>query len=112
MPQKTNKKTKRNVGLLYITAILLAVFMQLVLVSAADKRFDQILTPIKTIYDLVKYSVTVIAGLLLLYAGITYMTSGSDPRKREQAKNILMYVIIGLIVIWAAPFLVELIVGK
>jgi multisubunit Na+/H+ antiporter MnhB subunit len=39
------------------------------------------------------------------------MTSGSDPKKREDAKNMAMYVIIGLIVIWAAPLIVNWIVG-
>ena len=43
-------------------------------------------------------------------AAITYMTSGSDPRKRDQAKSIASYVVIGLIVIWAAPAIVGLLV--
>ncbi len=30
------------------------------------------------------------------------MTSGSNPGKREQAKSMVMYVIVGLFVIWAA----------
>ena len=65
-----------------------------------------------TIYDLVKYAATVIAGLAMVGAGITYIASGSDPGKREKAKNMIMYVIIGLIVIWAAPFVVNLILGS
>jgi hypothetical protein len=38
------------------------------------------------------------------------MTSGADPRKRDQSKNIAMYVVIGLIVIWAAPMIINLMV--
>jgi len=45
----------------------------------------------------------------MLFAGITYISSGSDPGKREKAKSMVMYVIIGLAVIWAAPFIVDLI---
>ena len=83
------------------------------LVSAADTTaYDQILQPIQAIYDLVKYSVTIIAGLVLLFAGIQYVTSGSDPMKREKAKNMVMYVLIGLAVIWAAPFIVKLVLGS
>ena len=70
--------------------------------------FDQILAPVFTIYNFVKYIATVVAGVFLLYSGITYMTSGSDPRKRDQAKNIASYVIIGLLVIWAAPFIINI----
>jgi len=94
----------------------LAVFVVLalagVLVSAADESdFAEILKPLTTIYNLVKYAATIVAGLVMLFAGITYISSGSDPGKREKAKNMVMYVIIGLIVIWAAPFVVDLILG-
>jgi len=107
MAQKPCNKTKMNWGLL---AIVLLVAFQIAFVSAAD--FSEILKPLQTIYDLVKYAATVIAGLVMLFAGFTYISSGSDPGKREQAKNMVMYVIIGLIVIWAAPFVVDLILGS
>jgi len=73
--------------------------------------FDEILEPIMKIYNLVKYSATVLAVVVLLFAGVNYMTSGSNPGKREQAKSMVMYVVIGLAVIWAAPLLVGFIVG-
>ena len=77
-------------------------------VSDSDKaQFDEILTPVMKIYNLVKYSASVIAGLFLLFAGITYMMAGNDTKKRDQAKNMAGYVIIGLIVIWAAPFVIN-----
>ncbi len=111
MPQKTRKKAKAIV--LPIAVFLFLSLLQFVLVSAADTAtFDQILKPIQTIYDLVKYAVTIIAGLVLLFAGITYIMSGSDPGKREKAKNMVMYVIIGLAVIWAAPYIVKLVLGS
>jgi hypothetical protein len=47
----------------------------------------------------------------LLFAGITYIMSGSDAGKREKAKNMITYVILGLAVIWAAPFIVKLVLG-
>nr|MBA4405298.1 hypothetical protein [Nanoarchaeum sp.] len=74
------------------------------------ERFDQILQPVMKIYNFVKYISSVIAGIFLLYAGICYMTSGSDPKKRDQAKNIAAYVVIGLIIIWGAPIIVSLLV--
>jgi len=60
---------------------------------------------------MVKYAATVIAVIILLFAGVSYMTSGNDPKKRDTAKNMVMYVVIGLIVIWAAPLVVNFIVG-
>ena len=107
MPQKVCKKTKEKVILF---AFLLLLVSHLVFVSAAED-FDNILKPLTTIYNLVKYTATAVAGLVMLFAGITYITSGSDPKRRDTAKNMVMYVIIGLMVIWAAPFVVELIIG-
>jgi len=112
MPQKERRKDRKR--LMYLLIALSLVFLQVVLVSAATNNtatYDQILQPIQTIYDLIKYAVTIIAGLVLLFAGITYVTSGADPGKREQAKNMIMYVIIGLAVIWAAPLIVKLVMG-
>ena len=72
------------------------------------QKFDQILQPVMKIYNFVKYIVTIIAALFLLFAGVTFMMSGEDPRKRDQAKNIAMYVIIGLLIIWGTPAIVGL----
>ncbi|MGK0209117.1 MAG: hypothetical protein ACI83O_000382 [Patescibacteria group bacterium] len=98
---------------LSLLVLLLLVVTQVSLIAAATTAdFDAILTPIRTVYDLVKYTATVISGLVMLFAGITYIISGSDPGKREQAKNMITYVVVGLIVIWAAPFVVDLILGS
>jgi len=77
-------------------------------ISPADQaKFDEILKPVMKIYNLVKYAATIIAALVLLFAAISFMTSGSDPRKRDVAKDMAMYVVIGLVVIWAAPLAVN-----
>jgi hypothetical protein len=110
MPQKERKKAKAIILPLVLLASM--IVLQVAFVSAANTTYDQILQPIQAIYDLVKYAVTIIAGIVLTFAGITYITSGSDPGKREQAKNMIMYVIIGLAVIWAAPLIVKLVMGS
>ena len=109
MVQEKYKKAK---GIMLPAVILALSLLQIVLISAADTAtFDQILAPVQAIYDLVKYAVTIIAGLVLLFTGITYIMSGGDAGKREKAKNMFMYVIVGLAVIWAAPFVIKLILG-
>ena len=103
-------KTKA-LAIFCLTIFIVLISMQFILAvdfnqgnSNEDKAtFDEILEPVMKIYNLIKYSATVIAILVLLFAGINYMTSGADPKKREMAKNMVMYVIIGLLVIWAAP---------
>ena len=80
-------------------------------VSAEDKeKFDEILSPITKIYNLVKYIATSIASLMLLFSGVVFMTSGNDRNKRDNAKDMGTYVVIGLIVIWAAPMLISYLV--
>lgn len=105
----------------WISLIALALVLALPFVSAygfdegisSEDRstFDEILKPVMKIYNFVKYSATVIAVLVLLFAGIVYMTAGNDPKKRDQAKNMAGYVIIGLILIWAAPIIVQFIIS-
>ncbi len=106
MLQKDSRKTTKGIKLVSFVFLVVAL-SHIGLVSAAE--FSEILRPLQTIYDLVKYTATVLSGLVMLFAGITYITSGSDPKKRDNAKNMIMYVIIGLMVIWAAPFVVDLI---
>ena len=108
MPQRTRKEAKWKILLIFASLF----FLQIVLASAANATYDEILQPIQAVYDLVKYAVTIIAGLVMLFAGITYITAGSDPGKRDKAKNMIMYVLIGLAVIWAAPFIVKLVLGS
>ena len=77
-------------------------------ISAEDKAtFDQILEPVMKVYDLVKYTATAIAVIVLLFAGISYMVSGYDPKKRDESKHMAGYVVIGLCIIWAAPLVVN-----
>jgi multisubunit Na+/H+ antiporter MnhB subunit len=112
MAQKPYPTKPRMLKVLPLAIFMLLVLTQIGMVAAADESdFEQILLPLTTIYNLVKYAATIIAGLVMLFAGVTYISSGSDPGKREKAKNMVMYVIIGLIVIWAAPFVVDLILG-
>ena len=69
--------------------------------------FDQILEPVLKIYNMVKYIATAVAAVVLLFAGINFIISGSDPKTRESSKSMAMYVVIGLVVIWAAPWVVN-----
>lgn len=76
-----------------------------------QETFDEILEPVIKIYNLIKYIATAIATLVLLLAGVNYMMSGSDPKKRDNSKAMATYVVIGLVIIWAAPLVVGFIVG-
>ena len=110
---------QKHLALLGLVFFVTVIAVQFVLavdfnqpISTQDKAtFDQILTPVMKIYNMAKYISTAIAVVVLLFAGIGFITSAGNPGKREQSKNIAMYVIIGLVIIWAAPLVVNFIVG-
>lgn len=80
-------------------------------ISEEDKQtFDQILEPVMKIYNFIKYAATVLAVIFIVFAGVTFIMSGNDQAKREQSKSMMTYVVIGLIVIWIAPLIVNYLV--
>ncbi len=107
--------------LLMLMAVLALLFLPVVLadmaginqtVSDEDKaKFDAILAPVMKIYNFMKYIASAVALLFLIYAGISYMMAGSDPSQKEKSKNVIMYVVIGMVIIWVAPLIVELLVS-
>ncbi|MCF7866230.1 pilin [Candidatus Woesearchaeota archaeon] len=81
-------------------------------ISEEDQEtFDQILEPVMKIYNFVKYAATVLAVLFLIFAGVLFITSANDQAKREQAKSMAMYIVIGLVIIWVAPLVVGFLTG-
>jgi uncharacterized membrane protein len=104
---------------LAVVFVLVLAFMPAVLavdfdeeISAEDQAtFDGILQPVMKIYNFIKYAATVLAVLFLIFAGVTFITSGGDQAKREQAKAMATYIVVGLIVIWIAPLIVGFLVG-
>ncbi len=96
-------------GLMLLTMIAPVLAQTPPAPSAADiAKFDQVLQPVWKIYNMIKYIATAIALVVLLFAGIKYMMSGSNAADRDSAKNMVAYVIIGLVVIWVAPLVVQL----
>lgn len=60
--------------------------------------------------------IAIVAGIaavfIIIIAGIQYMTSTGDPTKVNNAKNAILYTIIGLLVIVIARSLVVFVVSK
>ena len=82
-------------------------------ISPADQAtFDQILQPVLRIYDFVKYAATIVAALFLVFTAISYMTSGNDPKKRDNAKFTIGSIVFGLVIIWATPFIINFLLGQ
>ena len=50
------------------------------------------------ITNTVLYAVGIISVIMLIYGGLRYVVSGGDSKKVTDAKNTIMYAIIGLII--------------
>lgn len=51
----------------------------------------------------------IVALVLIIYAGITYITSRGDQTKVDNAKKTLTYAVLGLIIIFLSFFIIGLI---
>ncbi|MBI2148971.1 hypothetical protein HYU23_04780 [Candidatus Woesearchaeota archaeon] len=68
--------------------------------------FNKILEPVMKVYNFVKYSASVLALLFLIFAAISMFTN-DNPMEKDKAKSKMMYIVVGLIVIWIAPIAVN-----
>lgn len=64
---------------------------------------------VNTFFDEVFIAVGAIAVLLLIIAGLRYITAQGDPAKITQAKNMIMYTIVGVIIAAMAAAIVNFI---
>ncbi len=87
------------------SCILVALFLFVPFVFAAE--VSEITEPLNKIYDLVKGVISVVAILALTFAGAQFMFSGDNIQAREGAKSMVSYAVIGLVIVWVAPLLVD-----
>ena len=64
----------------------------------------------KQVTNIVLYIVGVIAVIMLIIGGIKYVVSGGDAKKVTDAKNTVLYAIIGLIVCFLAFAIVNFVI--
>jgi RsiW-degrading membrane proteinase PrsW (M82 family) len=85
--------------------LMLSVLLLVSQVAFAASVSD-VTAPITKIYDLIKGVVSVVGIIAITIAGAMYMFSGSNIQNRENAKNMVSYAIVGLVLVWVAPVLV------
>jgi hypothetical protein len=95
--------------LLTIPSVLAVIDFDQGLTQDEEDMIDDILAPVMKVYNFIKYTATVAGVLMLVFAGFTFVTAGGDQGQKEKAKNMAVGVVIGLIIIWVAPLVVEFI---
>lgn len=86
--------------------VLLITMMLLCTQFVFAATVADITAPITRIYDLIKGIVAVIGIIAITIAGALYMFSGSNIQQRENAKSMVSYAIVGLVLVWVAPLIV------
>jgi len=86
---------------------VLSLFFLLAPIALADTSVGDITAPITKIYDLVKGIVSILGIIAITVAGAMYMFSGSNIQSREAAKSMVSYAVVGLVLVWVAPLMVN-----
>ena len=97
-------------ALLVLPGVIAAVDFNQGLTAEEKQSFDGILAPVMKIYKFVQYAGTIVGVLMLVFSGISFAISGGDIAKKEKAKNMGVGVVIGLVLIWVAPLIVQALV--
>lgn len=65
----------------------------------------------KQVTNLILYIVGIIAVVMLIIGGIKYVVSGGDAKKVTDAKNTVLYAIIGLVIAFLAFAIVNFVIS-
>ena len=65
----------------------------------------------KQVTNTILYIVGIIAVIMLIIGGIKYVVSGGDSKKVTDAKNTILYAIIGLIIAFLAYAIVNFVIS-
>ena len=95
---------------LFVPLVLFLV-LGLPFVHAADADLDKIKEPLNRVYSVVQALVSVVGVIVISFAGFKFMVSGENVQARESSKQMLSYAVVGLMVVWMAPFLVNYLVS-
>ena len=68
-------------------------------------------TIVDTIVNFIIILAVAIAPIFIIYAGYLFMTSAGDPTKVKTAKNVIMYVVIGLAVLLLSKGLIMVLIS-
>ena len=77
--------------------------------TSGSTNFTAIVTDIINIFSIV---IGVVSVIMIIFGGFRYVTSGGDSGKVGDAKNTILYAIIGLVVVGAAQFIVQFVLDK
>jgi cytochrome bd-type quinol oxidase subunit 2 len=73
---------------------------------------DKVSNLITTVINIISAVVGIIAVIMIIVAGLRYVTSGGKEEGVKNAKNTILYAIIGLVVVALAQLIVHFVLNK
>lgn len=73
---------------------------------------DSLASKAKGIVDIFSIIVGIVAIVMIIYGGFRYITSGGDSGRVGNAKNTLIYAIIGLVIVALAQLIVRFVLAQ
>lgn len=67
---------------------------------------------LKNIVNIISVIVGVISVIMIIFGGFRYITSGGDSGKVGNAKNTILYALIGLVIVALAQFIVYFVLNQ
>jgi Type IV secretion system pilin len=77
--------------------------------KGASEKLDKIVTDVVNIFSVI---VGVVAVIMIIYGGFRYIISGGDSSNVTNAKNTILYALIGLVIVALAQFIVKFVLSK
>lgn len=67
---------------------------------------------VRVVLEILSWVAGIAAVIMIIVAGLKYITSGGDSSKVASAKSSLIYAIVGIIIVALAQFLVRFVIGN
>lgn len=81
-------------------------------VETDDQGGTRVDSVIKTIVNLLGIVAGILAVIMIIVAGIKYITSSGDSSKITSAKNALVYALVGLVIVALSQVIVRFVLGQ
>lgn len=78
-------------------------------IQQGSDGINNIITDIVNIFSVI---VGIVSVIMIIYGGFRYVTSGGDAGNVSNAKNTIIYALIGLVVVALAQFIVQFVLDK
>lgn len=77
--------------------------------DTGTERVNGVITTIVNIFSLI---VGIVSVIMIIFGGFKYITSGGDSGKVSEAKNTIIYAVIGLVIVAFAQFIVQFVLDR